>query len=218
MTLRDLTQLVALGEGQHLEFKRRVPRPERITKELIAFANSGGGRLLLGVDDDGSLLGVRDAEEEEFALRRALKSHSDPPIDMIAERVPVSNKRDVIVVTVPVSEHKPHFLTQNGTRTAYVRVADMSVEASREAVHLMQLQDDPTDVLFEFGEKEQMLMRYLDNYGRISVIQFASIANISAHVASRTLTNLARANVLHFHTDAREDYFTLAYDTSPQDQ
>ena len=54
-------------------------------------------------------------------------------------------------------------------------------------------------------------MRYLDSYGRISVSQFASLANISPHAASHTLVLMARANVLHLHSDPKEDYFTLAY-------
>ena len=212
MTLRELTQLVALGEGAHLEFKHRVPRPERIAKEVIAFANSGGGRLLLGVADDGTLTGVRDAEEEEFALRRALDRHSEPRVEITSERIPLSKKRNVIVVMVPASSHRPHFLVEEtGTRHAYVRVADMSLEASPEAVRLMRVARHEDDVLFEFGEKEQVLMRYLDSYGRISVEQFASVANIPPREASETLVTLARANVLQFHTDAQEDYFTLAY-------
>jgi sulfite reductase beta subunit-like hemoprotein len=56
-----------------------------------------------------------------------------------------------------------------------------------------------------------MLMRYLDNYGRITVKQFASLANISDRSASRTLVLLTRANVLRLHADHRHDYFTLAY-------
>ena len=67
MTLEEIKRLVARGEGRHLEFKRRVPEPERVAKEVVAFANSGGGRLLLGVDDDGTIVGVRDSEEEEFS-------------------------------------------------------------------------------------------------------------------------------------------------------
>ena len=58
-------------------------------------------------------------------------------------------------------------------------------------------------------------MRYLDNYGRISVEQFASLVNISARAASKKLVVLARANVLQLHNDAREDYFTLAYNFVP---
>lgn len=213
MNLRELSQLTTLGEGQHLEFKKRVPAPERITKEVIAFANTGGGRLLLGIDDDGTVVGVKDAAEEEFAFLQALNKHSDPPVAISIERIPVSRKRDVIVVVVPVSKDRPHFLIDpsNGVRTAYVRVEDMSVEASREAVRLMQARQHPDDVLFEFGEKEQILLRYLDSYGRVSVLQFASLADISPQAASHTLVVLARANVLQLHSDPREDYFTLAY-------
>lgn len=215
MTLQELTQLVALGEGANLEFKRKVPRPERIAKELIAFANTTGGRLLLGVDDDGTIAGLRDAEEEEFALRRALKAHAAPPVEFSVERVPVAKWRDVLVVHVPVSTRRPHFLgpAENGSsRSAYVRVNDKSVEASREALRLMREDDEASSVTFEFGDKELILMRYLDDYGKITVKQFARIANISRGHASKTLVLLTRANVLRLHADHRHDYFTLAYE------
>ena len=213
MNLRELSQLVTLGEGQHLEFKKRVPGPERIAKEVIAFANTGGGRLLLGIDDDGTVAGVKDAAEEEYALQQALLAHSHPPVLIQSERIPITKKRDVIIVRVPASDHKPHFLVdpQNGERTAYVRVEDMSVEASREAVHLMRARREEVDVLFEFGEKEQILMRYLDSYGRISVARYATLAGISPQEASNTLVVLAEANILQLHSDPKEDYFTLAY-------
>jgi len=214
MTVQELSQLVSLGEGANLEFKRRVPQPERIAKELIAFANTRGGHLLLGVDDNGTITGLRDVEEEEFVLRRAMQRHSDPPIDFESERVPIANRRDVIVITVPESGTKPHYLIgENGAgRTAYVRVEDKSVEASAEAVRLMRLREAGEAVTFEFGEKELMLMRYLDSYGRITVKQFAALANISKRSASRTLVLLTRANILRLHADHRHDYFTLAYE------
>ncbi len=216
MNLQELAQLVSLGEGPFVEFKHKVPRPERIAKEVMAFANTRGGRLLLGIADDGSVVGVRDAEEEEFALREALRDHCDPPVEYHSERVPVTGRRDVIVVSVPESTFKPHYLVNGETdgaaqKTVYVRVEDMSVEASREAVRLMRVEKKPGDVLFEFGEKEQMLMRYLERYGRITVNQFARLANISRSRASQTLVLLTRANVLRLHTDVKHDFFTLAY-------
>lgn len=216
MTLQELTQLSSLGEGANLEFKRKVPRPARIAKELIAFANTRGGRLLLGVADDGTVVGLRDVEEEEFVLRRALEGYSDPVVEFTVERVPVAHRRDVVVVHVPESPSKPHFLIspENGTeRTAYLRVKDKSVEASKEALRLMRKSDGKTSVTFEFGDKELMLMRYLDDYGKITVKQFARIANISKGHASRTLVLLAKANVLRLHADHRHDYFTLAYES-----
>ncbi len=214
MNDQDLSQLVSLGEGANLEFKRRVPKPERIAKELIAFANTRGGRLLLGVDDNGRITGLRDVEEEEFVLRRAMQRHSDPPIEFHSERIPVAHRRDVIVISVPESGTKPHYLVgDNGAaRTAYVRVADRSIEASPEALRLMRVRDGGETVTFEFGEHELMLMRYLESYGRITVKQFASLANISRRRASKTLVTLTRANILRLHADHRHDYFTLAYE------
>lgn len=213
MNAKELTRMVALGEGTHIEFKRRVPQPKRLAKEVIAFANSRGGHVLLGVDDDGSILGVRDASEEEFAMQEALSLHCAPPIAIRAERVPISRKRDVIVVEVPQSDDKPHFLVdpEDGKhRTAYVRVDDMSIEASREAVRLMRAEQQPADVKFEFGDKELKLMRYLDTYGRITVGQFARLADIPPRRASQTLVLLAKARILRLNAHPQQDYFTLA--------
>ncbi len=220
MKIEELSRLVLLGEGLTLEFKNKVPRPERIAKEVIAFANTQGGRLLIGVDDDGAIKGVKDSSEEEYALKEALEIHCDPPVDFTTERIPVSNKRNVILVHVPQSKRKPHQLINliNGSgevaSTVYIRVEDMSVEASREHVRLMRAQKKQDDVVFEFGDKEKVLMRYLENYGRITVAQFAKLVDIPSRRASHTLVLLTKANVLQLHPDSKHDYFTLAYDMS----
>ena len=58
-----LRRLVSQGEGQHLEFKRKASYPDKIVRELIAFANSQGGTLLVGVDDDKSKIGRASCRE-----------------------------------------------------------------------------------------------------------------------------------------------------------
>lgn len=212
MTLQYLARLVALGEGAGLEFKRKVPRPARLAKEIIAFANTRGGRILIGVDDDGTIRGVRDVGEEEFALAEVLDRCIVPHIDVSLTRVEVTRRRDVLLLDVPESADKPHYLTgEDGRKVAYVRIDDMSVEASREHLRLMKASKSQRDVRFEFGEKELMLIRYLEQYGQITVTQFASLADIPKRNASRTLVLLARANVLTLHAHPRQDYFTLAY-------
>ncbi len=215
MNLDELGRLVALGESATLEFKTRVPRPERIAKEVIALANSQGGRLLLGVDDDGSLRGVRDTEEEEYALQEALNAYCEPAIAYTVERISINKKRHVLLVTIPLSAARPHYLVDPADpslRVAYVRVEDMSVEASKERIRLMKTRDNGDNVMFEFGDKEKTLMRYLENYGRITVSQFANLVNIPKKRASQTLVLMARANVLRLHTAPDTDYFTIAYD------
>ena len=215
MTIEELTQLVSLGEGPTLEFKNKVPSGERIAKEVIALANTRGGRLLIGVDDSGNIVGVRDSAEEEYALDEALKAYCRPEVVHSMDCIQVTKKRNVILVKIPESKTKPHVLIDpekpEKKGIAYVRVDEMSIEASKEHERLMRAARYENDVTFEFGDKEQLLMRYLENYGRITVAQFANLVNISRRRASHTLVLLAKANVLQLHVDPRSDYFTLAY-------
>jgi predicted HTH transcriptional regulator len=213
MTIKELQRLVATGEGLQIEFKRRVPEPERITKELIALANTQGGKLLIGVDDDGSIKGLRDADEETFALETALTQHCDPPIPYQIEIVPVQHRRDVVVVHVPNSAAKPHFLIQTQpepSRTAYVRVADKSIEASREMVRLMRNEHIEKDIQFEFGDKERRLLEYLDRYEKITLDQFMRLVNVPRKSAAQTLFLLVKADMLAIHPNEQADFYTLA--------
>ncbi|MDX1438328.1 MAG: ATP-binding protein [Rubricoccaceae bacterium] len=220
MDIHDLKRLIALGEGSHLEFKHRVPRSDRIAREVIALANTRGGKVLLGVSDDGSLIGVKDSTEELFALRNALDEHCEPPVHVDIEGVRISRRREVLVIDVPLSGSKPHFLVgekRNGQnvngKKAYVRVGAESVEASTEAVKLMKAERSPRDTRFTFGDNEQQLMRYLERYERITVREYARLAAVPEKRASHTLVLMARAGVLQLHADPQEDYFTVAYES-----
>ncbi len=216
MNRRELEQLVDLGEGIHMEFKRRVPQPERIAKEIVALANTHGGRIVLGVDDDGTIFGIDHASEEEFLLRQAVDAHCRPIVEYQTERVVVEPRCDVLVVTIEESQNKPHRVVADDQAsakdgTAYVRVEAKSVEASEETIREMEAQEDRNGVTFKFGETESLLMRYLDDYGRISVSQLSQLADIPPERASQTLLRLTKADLLHLHPDEDGDYFTLNY-------
>jgi predicted HTH transcriptional regulator len=218
MTHDDVRRLAAMGEGAHLEFKNRVPRPERIAREVIALANTDGGKVLVGVDDDGTVLGLKDAAEEFFALQEALRERIAPDVELGFETVRISRKREVLVVHVPASPHRPHVLLPDrrpdGTlpkRRAFVRVADQSVEASREAVSLMKAEGRGDAVTFTFGDAERRLLEYLERHERITVRQYARMTNTPPWRASKTLVMLARAGIVALHPQpGGDDYFTAA--------
>ncbi|NND72786.1 MAG: ATP-binding protein [Rhodothermales bacterium] len=210
MTLDDVTRLARTGEGQHLEFKKRIPEGARFAKEVAAFANSGGGILLIGVDDDGTVTGVRDREEELFALRSILDTFCSPPVAIDIELVHVSRRREVIVIRVSSSGDRPHYVQKDERQVVYIRASDQSVEASAESTRLMKLRDADVDVAFEFGDRELSLMRYLDEYGQVTVDQFASLVNIPEEDASDILVVLTRASLLNIHPSERSDFFTIA--------
>ncbi|MEM1270464.1 MAG: ATP-binding protein [Bacteroidota bacterium] len=215
MTSTELRRLADFGEGPSLEFKLRVPKPNKLAREVIAFANTDGGKLLVGVDDDGTVKGVKDVEEERFAIEDALSRLVAPRVPYRMEQIPINRKREALVLHIPASPHKPHFLqdgTANGRGTAFVRVDDQALEASREMVRIMRAQASERPVQFEYGAKEQALMEYLDRYERITVKQLARLVNVSVKRASQTLVLLTKARLLQIHPSDGEDFFTLAFD------
>ena len=68
MLKTELMELIANGENSGIEFKRDDIRPEQLGKEIVAFANLKGGRILLGVEDDGTISGLLQTNPQEWVL------------------------------------------------------------------------------------------------------------------------------------------------------
>jgi predicted HTH transcriptional regulator len=211
MDYRALKELVRQGEGSHLEFKLKSNHPERIIREVVAFANTEGGTLLVGIGDDKSIQGLKHIDEDEFLLVRAIEKYCSPAIHYRLERIPIGNERDVLVITVPESENKPHYVTidpENDIKRAYIRVNDKALQASKEVREILKGEKAERNIRFTYGDKEQKLMKHLGEHANITVDLFASIANIPRKMASRTLVLLVLANVLEVHPDEMVDRYT----------
>ena len=75
---KDAMALIAEGEGLRIEFKRHFSSPEKIAKEMIAFANTKGGTILFGVDDDGSVFGLQSEKSELSEIEHTSQFLCDP--------------------------------------------------------------------------------------------------------------------------------------------
>jgi len=216
MNTQDVLNLIEEGEGFHVEFKRLVTSPEKIAKSMIAFANTKGGSILFGVDDDGKIVGVESEKTEVELLEEAGSRYCEPPIIPHLEIIPFNGK-DIIVATVQESNEKPHhYLGSNDDGSppkVYIRVKDKTVLASKEVVKILRDErPDGEPLQLSIGENERRLFRYLEVYERITLKQFCHLVNISERRASRILVTLVRAGVIRIHTLEKEDFFTLAYD------
>ncbi|WP_229359476.1 AlbA family DNA-binding domain-containing protein [Flectobacillus major] len=210
MDLKDLRTLVRQGEGSKLEFKLKANHPEKIIREVVAFANTDGGKLLVGVGDDKSIPGLKFVDEEEYTLVRAIEKYCDPPIDYQLERIAITDERDVLVFSIPKSTGKPHFVKINAEPPkAYVRVQDRSVQASKEVKQILRREND-NSVPVHFGEKEKVLMQYLAENKQITIEKFCEIAHIPQWLASRTMVLLVLANVLKIQPNEMTDCYCLA--------
>lgn len=218
MNHNDIDLLLEEGEGFQVEFKRKVSSPEKIARTLVAFANTRGGAIVFGVDDDKSVVGVDSEKAEVELIRTAGEFFCDPPVPLTIDIVPYRGM-DVIVVSVEESTEKPHYLTANGngqsegSSKALIRVRDKTVVASKEVERILQAEQPGAPPLrIAIGEQERRVLEYLESNDRITVKEFGKLTNISNRRASRILIQLVRAGVLRIHTHEKEDFYTSTFD------
>ncbi len=211
MNIHDLKFLIEDGEGFELEFKRKVSSPLKIAKTMSSFANSSGGIILFGVDDNGSIVGVESEKTELDLIDEAAEFYCEPPISFTIKIVPY-NHRDVIVATVDESYTKPHYVKdENNERNVYIRVNANSVLASKEVIKVLRDERvDKAPLTLSIGQNEKRLFEYLEIHPRITVSEYSELINVSIRRSSRILTTLVRASVIRIHTLEKTDYFTLA--------
>ncbi len=211
MDIRDIKKLVLEGETDILEFKKKANFPEKIVKEIVAFANTRGGRLLIGVDDDGTVTGVKNYEEDIYSLNEAITNYCIPSIKYQLDVVKMNEKRAVLHYNIYESKDKPHYVKddyQGKNRKSYLRLADRSIQASREMIEILKKRQRSKNIKVNFGEKERILMNYLGEHEKITLKTFSEIAGIKRSSASRTLIWLVSANILDIEAREDEDIFT----------
>jgi len=217
MNRRELKDLIEEGENIQCEFKRQFTTPEKIAKEMIAFANTKGGFLIFGVDDDKEVVGVESEKSEAEMIIDAAENYCEPPLRLSIDFIELYGK-EVIAVSIPESDDKPHRLQdyQNeldiNSAVVLIRVNDKSIQASKEMVRILRAQTDDLSLKkYTIGSVEKTIFEYLDRMEKISVKELSKLVNISERRASRTLVKMVRANLLMIHTkDNGEEFFTAA--------
>src|SRR5476649_2209276 len=150
------------GEGVTLDFKKTISSCEKIARTMVSFANNKGGRLLIGVADDGTIKGVKSEDEERYMITKAAHLFCKPALEPTFEEVYVDDKL-VLVVTIDESNLKPHYaLAEDGKWWVYVRVKDKSVLASKIVVDVLKRSADDKGVLIEYSSKEKSLLEHLE--------------------------------------------------------
>ena len=211
MRFHEFTEMIDAGEGLTVEFKRRVSSPEKIAREIIAFANTRGGTLFFGVDDDKSIVGVESEKAELEEIHFAADRLCEPSIRHDVQIFHVHSV-DVICITVPESDRKPHFLVgDDGEKHSFVRVGESSVQASREMIRIMRHSGpDASPVRLVYGEAEKRLFQWFESHERITVREYSKLINVSERRASRLLVRLVRTGAIIIHTHEKTDFFTIA--------
>ena len=145
MKVQDDTAYIRalISEGEHVrqDFKFEISDSRKIARSLSAFANTEGGRLLIGVKDNGRIAGVR-SEEEMYMVEAAAQVYCTPAVE-VDMRVYRPEGRSVLVASVGPAVRKPVLVKEeNGRRLAYVRIADENILASPVHIGLWKCESD----------------------------------------------------------------------------
>lgn len=206
--MNSIKRLIFEGEGVSLDFKKTISSCEKIARTMTAFANNKGGRLLIGVADDGTIKGVKSEEEEKYMITRAAHLFIKPALEPAFEEVYVDDKL-VLVVNIPESTTKPHYaLADDGKWWVYVRVKDKSVLASKIVVDVLKHTTSEEGVMIAYSSNEKTLLEYLENDNRATIKDICKVLNLTRKRAQRVLVDLVLSGLIRIHTTEKEEYYT----------
>lgn len=209
MALHPLLQLIAKGESDTLDFKKTISSASKIAKTISAFANHKGGRLLIGVNDNGSIAGVK-TEDEEYMIDLAASFYTRPEVKVEITHWEMGDKV-VLEVQIPEGDEKPYYAKdEQGKWWVHIRVKDQSLLASKVVVDVLKRQQSQQNTLIRYTKHEESLMQYLGKNHRITLKQLCKLLNISRWRAQKMLINLVSAGVIRNHTTEKEEFFTLS--------
>ena len=198
--------LIAQGEHAEQDFKYEISDARKIARTLSAFANTHGGRLLIGVKDNGRVAGVR-SEEEMYMIEAAAQLYCVPEvaISMATYRV---EGHTILIAEVAESQSKPVMARdENNKPWAYVRVADENILASPTHLYLWQQDRETQSSAITFTERESMVLDLLSREEECSLSRICRMTHISRYDAQRLLARFVHWGIVAMRYDGHHFVF-----------
>ncbi|MCP4312372.1 MAG: ATP-binding protein [Bacteroidetes bacterium] len=197
---KQIRSLIAQGEHQQLDFKFEISDARKIARTLSAFSNTDGGRLLVGVKDNGRIRGIR-SEEEYYMVESAASLYCKPEV-RFESRIHTVEGKNILEVYIPPVDQKPVYAKDENNRwMAYIRVADESLLAGIIQLRIWtreQESDDKDrgDQLLEFTRKEQILLSTLERAPGASLLKLRRDTGFNRNELVTLMTKLVRFDVV----------------------
>jgi predicted HTH transcriptional regulator len=209
-----LLGLISEGEHQQQDFKYRVADACKLARSVSAFANTDGGRLLIGVRDDGYLAGVR-SEEEIYMMHQAAYKYCKPEASIkfdtyhAAPAPPAYGRmRTIVVATVPPSAKRPVCAQdEDGRMRAYIRIADENIVASPVHCALWREMQKPQGAMIAYDDDIRHLLAAME--GRKTLNQIVRLSRLPRHKAITLLARLVSFGNVRWEYTGQQFLFSL---------
>jgi len=201
--------LIAQGEHQHLDFKFAIGNARRIAKSFVAFANASGGKLLIGVKDNGVIAGVR-TEEELYMAEAAASYYCSPPVAYSFRKWECDGKM-VLEVDIPEGTQKPYYAKlKDKVSAAYIRIADEDIKVCSVQLMVWKRQQNPSGLYMVDAEDKSLLLTYLRKYyPRVSIVMASKLLMKSYKKTVQLLADLVYLDILEIEYQNGEALFRM---------
>lgn len=192
-----LADLIEEGEHVRQDFKFAISDSRKISRSLVAFANTEGGRLLIGVKDNGAVAGIR-TDEEYYMIESAAMIYSYPEIPFETKTWELNGKT-VLEVKVKESNRKPHYVkNSDGTLESFIRIDDQNIQVPQVLIRMWEKNRQPRGTLVRYSKSEEILFDMLEEKPSILEHEFRQRARISKEEAIETLSNLLLFDLISY--------------------
>ena len=211
---RYLLSLIREGEHQQQDFKYRVADACKLAKSVSAFANTDGGRLLIGVRDDGHLSGVR-SEEEIYMMHQAAYRYCKPEASIKFDTYHVTpdtssgerGLRTIVIATVPPSTKRPVCaIDETGRMRAYIRINDENIVASPVHLALWRESQKSQGVMLTYNDDIRHLLDVIQD--RLTLNQIVRLSRLPRHKVITLMARLIRFGTLHWEYTGQQFLFS----------
>ena len=190
-----IKKLIAEGEHQQLDFKFEISDASRIARSLVAFANTDGGKLLIGVKDNGVVRGIR-SDEEKYMLEHAAQDFCQPEVAFTTKEW-VLDEKVVLEVDIPFSKKNIHKAPDNdGDYKAYVRVKDQNLLANGVLMKVWQKRKKNQKIRFVYSKPVQEVLFYLREHPSITLELTKEISGLNKYKTEHLLSDLILLDVI----------------------
>lgn len=194
----ELKQRIALGEGAQLDFKFRIEDQKKIARTIVAFANSRGGSLLIGVKDSGKIVGC-NPEEEFHMMQGAADVFCQPPVP-IESKVWQEGHHLVLEILVPPSAQKHKAKDDKGEWKFFHRILDQTLLANRITFLLWRFAKEGKNRPEAFTEELSQLIEIIRINQPVTISKLFRTSDLSKnsvieHVATLVYWGILQQNV-----------------------
>jgi len=203
-----IEKLVELGENQTQDFKFEISDSKKIARTLSAFSNTDGGKLLIGVKDNGSIAGVR-SEEEKHMLEAAAQMYCKPEVPLTFNEWIVNGKQ---VLEVNIQKNHETLISapdKNGDFKVYIRLEDQNILANGIFIKNWEQKKSSRKVEIQFTNSERSFLQMIKDQESISFSKLRKNLKTTAHQLNQMILDFMLINIVELRITEKGYFYQL---------